>query len=112
MSKLVALSYVLILLGVAFLALAVGQYNQLSITSAQSEISKPLLEAQIAASEAQAQAFGQSAEEIAASSQQARKIVEDSITKINGAFMQTIFVDVALGLISLISGVALFNKER
>ncbi|MFH1107334.1 MAG: hypothetical protein V1787_05560 [Candidatus Micrarchaeota archaeon] len=112
MSIKVALSYVFILLGVSFFAVAVSQYNQLAITSAQSEISKPLLEAQISASEEQARALGQTDADISANSQQARQIIQESINQINNAFMQTILVDAVLGLISLFAGVLLFARER
>ncbi|MFH1200060.1 MAG: hypothetical protein V1708_03260 [Candidatus Micrarchaeota archaeon] len=112
MSKKIALSYVFLLLGTAFMALAASQYNQMQITSAQSEISKPLLDAQITASEEQARSMGQAEADISASSAQARQIVNDSISKIANAFMQTIYVDFVLGLVLLAAGVLLFGRER
>ena len=107
-----AISYALILLGVGALVLAMSQVNTMMVSSAQSEISKPLLEEQIKQAEQLGQAQGLSQAEIDASSQQARSLVDSSINKVNQAYQQTVLMNFVVGLVFVAVGVFVHPREH
>lgn len=106
-----AISIALILLGVAFSALAVSQLNQMSISGAQTELAKPVAEAQIAASEAYARQMGQPEAEISKTSQEARDLLTKSISTMNNAYLMTGIVDGIMGLVLLFAGILTYPKQ-
>jgi len=99
------ISMALILLGVAFSTLALSQLNQMSVSNAQSEIARPVAEAQIIASESLAESYGQTAEEIAKTSQEARALLDKSISTMNNSYLMTGLIDGILGLVLLFAGI-------
>ncbi len=107
-----AISIALILLGVAFSTLALSQLNQMSVSSAQSEIARPVAEAQIIASESLAESYGQSADEIAKTSAEARALIDKSISTMNNSYLMTAIIDGILGLVLLFAGIVTFPKEH
>ncbi|MFH1258116.1 MAG: hypothetical protein ABIG96_06230 [Candidatus Micrarchaeota archaeon] len=106
-----AISMVMILLGVAFSTLALNQLNQMSISSAQSELARPVAEAQIAANEQFALSYGQTQDEIDKTSKEARDLIEKTIAATNQSYLQTALIDGILGLVLLFAGLITFPKE-
>jgi hypothetical protein len=107
-----AISIALLLLGVAFAALALSQLNQMSINSAQYEATKPALEAQIIANEELAKSYGQSDADISKASQDARDLLGKSISAMNGGYLSNALIDGIAGLVLLFAGIVTYPKEK
>ncbi|MBU1197567.1 hypothetical protein KJ765_03560 [Candidatus Micrarchaeota archaeon] len=100
-----ALSYALILFGVGGLVLALAQVNQLMVSTAQSEVAMMGLEETLNQQEELAAMQGLTPSEIAATSQQARSLVGQSIAKVNNAYMQGALVNLVIGVIFIAAGI-------
>ncbi|MBI5225495.1 hypothetical protein HY989_06515 [Candidatus Micrarchaeota archaeon] len=107
-----AISMTLILLGVLFIMLAASQVNQMIISNAQSELARPIAEGQIAASEELAKSYGQTDAQIAATSKEARALLDKSISTMGNSYMFTALMDGIIGLLLLIAGLFTFPKQH
>lgn len=105
-----AVSIALILLGVAFLTLAASQMNSMVVSNAQSELAKPVAEAQIIASEELAKSYGQTDAEIAASSKEARDLLNKTIVTMNNSYWLTSIADFIFGLVFILLGIFTYPK--
>ncbi len=107
-----AISIALLLLGVAFATLALNQLNQMVISNAQSDLARPVAEAQIMANEELARSYGQSEAEVAAISKESRELLENSISAMSNSYLTTALVDGILGLVLLFAGVMTYPREH
>lgn len=106
------ISLALILFGVAFCTLALSQVNSMIVSGAQSELARPVAEAQIVASEQLAKSYGQTDSEIAATSKQARDLLNNTISTMNDSYWKTAAVDAFVGLILLFAGLMVYPKHH
>ncbi|MFH0972202.1 MAG: hypothetical protein V1835_06595 [Candidatus Micrarchaeota archaeon] len=107
-----AIGMALILLGVAFAALTVNQLNSMVVSNAQTEIAKPIAEAQIVASEEYARSYGQTEAEIAKSSADARALIDKTAAAMSNSYMLTSLIDGILALVLLFAGIFTYPKEH
>ncbi len=101
-----------VLMGSGLLVLAVSQYNQLSVTVAQSEIARPITEAQVKQSAETLKQMGQTDEQIAALSAEALKTVDEALVKVSNSYWQTILIDAVLGFVFLVLGLMFYDSGR